>query len=175
MKANASKYHLFLSPCQPIPVTIRGSIIKNSNWSLRFRGGKNLGRNNIPTTQRGIESVSNLGAKLWDLLGQIKKSLSLSIFKNEISKCIPKKCPCKLCQTYLHKTCLLYSFSLRHLLDFPWCFDSKFKSLWESCGMKSFRISKNGLSSICTKCFYDTIYTNKSLHFILLFMKLNCN
>ena len=26
--------------------------------------------------------------------------------------------------------------SLRHLLDFQLCFDLKFKSLWESCGIE---------------------------------------
>ena len=50
--------------------------------------------------QYGIESVSNLGAKLWNPLpGEIKNSSSLTIFKNKIRKWIPEKYPCKLCQT----------------------------------------------------------------------------
>ena len=31
LKANASKCHLFLSPYQPVPVNIKGSIIESSN------------------------------------------------------------------------------------------------------------------------------------------------
>ena len=31
LKTSASKYHLFLSPCQPTLVNIRGSIIENKN------------------------------------------------------------------------------------------------------------------------------------------------
>ena len=31
LKTNASKYHLFLSPYQPVPVNIKGSIIGSSN------------------------------------------------------------------------------------------------------------------------------------------------
>ena len=31
LKANASKSHSFLSPCQPVPVNIKGSIIESSS------------------------------------------------------------------------------------------------------------------------------------------------
>ena len=43
----------------------------------------------------------------------------------------------------------LYLISAKHLLDLPLYFDLKFKSFWESCGMKS-------VSLIFTKWFYDT-------------------
>ena len=63
---------------------------------------KHLARRNKTTTQYGIESVSNLEAKLWNLLPrEIKNNSSLTAFKNEIRKWTPKKCPCKLCQTYI--------------------------------------------------------------------------
>ena len=55
--------------------------------------------------QCGIESVSNLGAKLWNPLpGEIKKSSSLFAFKQEkqtnkqTKKWILEKYSCKLCQ-----------------------------------------------------------------------------
>ena len=71
------------------------------NDTYNFRGGNHLARKNIRTTQYGIESVSNLGAKLWNLLPrEIKNSFSLTVFKNKIRKWTPEKCPCKLCQTY---------------------------------------------------------------------------
>ena len=31
LKANASKCHLFISPCQPVPVNIRDLILESSN------------------------------------------------------------------------------------------------------------------------------------------------
>ena len=68
--------------------------------TYNLRSANHLARKNIQTTQYGIGSVSNLGAKLWNLLPrEIKISSSLTIFKNKIRKWTPKKCPCKLCQT----------------------------------------------------------------------------
>ena len=34
LKTNASKYHLFLSPYQPVSVNIKGSIIESSNYEI---------------------------------------------------------------------------------------------------------------------------------------------
>ena len=55
------------------------------------------------TTHREIETISNLNAKIWDLLPEeITNASSLSVFKTKIKKWISKKCnPCKLCQTYI--------------------------------------------------------------------------
>ena len=62
--------------------------------------GNHLTRRNIRTTHYGIETISNLGAKMRDLLPEkIKKASSQSVFKTKIKKWIPKKSPCKLCQT----------------------------------------------------------------------------
>ena len=65
-------------------------IVFQESESYNLKSGNHLARKNIQTTQYGIESVSNLGAKLWDLLpGEIKSSSSLSVFKNNIGKWIP--------------------------------------------------------------------------------------
>ena len=73
--------------------------------TYNLRSGNHLARKNIQTTQYGIESqsVSNLGAKLWNLLParELKDSSSLTVFKNKIRNWIPEKCPCKLCQIYI--------------------------------------------------------------------------
>ena len=46
----------------------------------------------------GSEKVSNLGAKIWDILPEIiKKAESLQDFKKKIKFWIPLNCPCKLC------------------------------------------------------------------------------
>ena len=67
-----------------------------------LRSGNHLSRRNIRTTHYGIQTISNLGAKIWNLLpGEIKNDSSLSVFKTKIKKWIPKKCPCKLYQTYI--------------------------------------------------------------------------
>ena len=72
------------------------------NDTYNFRSGNHLARKNIRTTQYGIESVSYLGAKLWNLLPrEIKNSFSITVFKNKIRKWTPEKYPCKLCQTYI--------------------------------------------------------------------------
>ena len=72
------------------------------NETYNLRSGNHLARKNIRTTQYGIESVSNLGAKLWNLLPrEIKNSSSFTVFYNKIRKWAPEKCPCKLCQTYI--------------------------------------------------------------------------
>ena len=67
-----------------------------------LRSGNHLSQSNIRTTHYGIQTISNLGAKIWNLLpGEIKNDSSLSVFKTKIKKSIPKKRPCKLCQTYI--------------------------------------------------------------------------
>ena len=118
------------------PEIMKEIFVFQENETYNLRSGNHLARKNIRTTQYGIESVSNLGAKLWNLLpGEIKNSSSLTVFKNKIRKWTPEKFPCKLCQTYTKK-CWLYLISLRHLLDLHLYLDLKFKSLWESCGIE---------------------------------------
>ena len=57
------------------------------NETYNLNSGNNLTRKNIQTTQNRIESVSNLGAKLWNLLlGEIKNSFSVTVFKSKIRK-----------------------------------------------------------------------------------------
>ena len=78
------------------------SFVFQKNETYNSRSGNHLARKNIRTTQYGIESVSNLGAKLWNLLpGKIKNSSSLTVFINKIRKWILEKYPCKLFQTYI--------------------------------------------------------------------------
>lgn len=51
------------------------------------------------TTDYETESVTNLGAKLWELATQnIKDANSLSSFKNKVKKLIPENCPCRPCK-----------------------------------------------------------------------------
>ena len=111
-----------------------GIFVFQENETYDLRSGNQLARKNIRTTQYGIESVWNLGAKLWKLLPIEINSSSLTVLKNEIRKWTPEKNSCKLCQT--HKKCWLHLISLRHLLGLHLYFDLKFKSLWECYGIE---------------------------------------
>ena len=78
------------------------NFIFQENETYNLRSGNHLAQKNIQTTQYRIESVSNVGTKLWNLLpGEIKNSSSFTVLKNKIRKLTPEKCPCKLCQTYI--------------------------------------------------------------------------
>ena len=84
--------------------------IFHENPTHNLRSGNHLTRRNIRTTHYGIETISNFGAKIWDLLlEEIKNVSSMSVFKTKIKKWIPKKCPCKFCQTYT-KISALFDF-----------------------------------------------------------------
>ena len=75
------------------------NFVFQENETYNLRSGNHLARKDIRNTQYEFERLSNLRAKLWNLLpGEIKDSSSLTVFKNKIRKCIPEKCPCKLCQ-----------------------------------------------------------------------------
>ena len=83
------------------PEIMKEILVFQENKTYNLKIGNHLGQKNVQTTQYGIESISNLAAKLWNLLPrEIKNSSSLSVFKNKIRKWTPEKCPCKLCQTY---------------------------------------------------------------------------
>ena len=69
------------------PEIMREIFVFQENETYNLNSGNHLTRKNIQTTQYRIESVSNLGAKLWNLLsGEIKNNFSVTIFKNKIRK-----------------------------------------------------------------------------------------
>ena len=50
----------------------------------------------------GIESISYLGPKIWDIIPEeFKKKESLNSFKEAIKTWKPNDCPCRLCKIYL--------------------------------------------------------------------------
>ena len=61
--------------------------IFHENPTYNLRGGNHLTRRNVSTTHYGIETISNPGAKIWDLLPEeIKNASSLSVFKTKIKE-----------------------------------------------------------------------------------------
>ena len=73
---------------------MKGIFVFQENKTYNLRSGNHLAQKNVQTTQYGIESISNLAAKLWNLLPrEIKNNFSLSVLKNKIRKWTSEKCP----------------------------------------------------------------------------------
>ena len=57
---------------------------------------------NVKTVGSGTETLAHLGPKIWAIIPDcIKKSKSLYLFRKEIRKWKPEKCPCRLCKIYI--------------------------------------------------------------------------
>ena len=57
---------------------------------------------NPKTVNYGLETLRSLRPKVWDMVpNQVKNCSSLSAFKSEIKKWIPRNCPCRICKTYV--------------------------------------------------------------------------
>ena len=77
-------------------------IFNFSDNNYNLRSGTHLNRPIVHTTHFGTEFITNLGAKMWELVPQkIKEASSLSTFKNKVKKWIPQNCPCRLCKIYI--------------------------------------------------------------------------
>ena len=84
----------------------------NNSPVYSLRSGDCLNRTNTRTTHYGIESISNIGAKIWNILpNDIKISPSLNIFKRKIKQWVPE-CPCRLCKTYIENIGFIVSKNL---------------------------------------------------------------
>ena len=56
----------------------------------------------VKTVYHGLESIKNLGPRIWNLVPDNLKQLGdIESFKTEIKNWIPAKCPCRLCKTYI--------------------------------------------------------------------------
>ena len=78
------------------------STFKNVDYDLR--NNTSLKIVNLKTVYYGTESVTNLGAKIWDLLpNEYKELKSLSTFKSRISILVTDECPCGMCKSYVAK------------------------------------------------------------------------
>ena len=72
-------------------------LFKVKEKKYNFRKVNNLVVSNIPTRRYGIDSISYLGPKIWDLVpDEIKKMLNSQLLKQ---KWILAKCPCMPCKT----------------------------------------------------------------------------
>ena len=77
-------------------------IFKINDHSYDLRKNNCIGGRIIKSRKYGSETVSNLGAKPWDILPEnIKKGESLQNLKKKIKFWTSLNCPCKLCKTYI--------------------------------------------------------------------------
>ena len=71
---------------------------KESNYSLR--NSTTLQGRSIKAVIYGSETVSR--PKIWNILPtELKRIVSPSLFTKKIREWLPKKCPCRLCKTYV--------------------------------------------------------------------------
>ena len=77
-------------------------MFKFKDHSYDLRKNDSIERRIIKSCKYGSETVSNLGAKLWNILPEnIKIAESIQDFKKKIKFWTPLNCPCRLCKTYL--------------------------------------------------------------------------
>ena len=60
---------------------------------LRFKS------RNVCTVRHGIETAAFVGSRIWSYMpSELKKSMSLNVFRLKIKTWRPENCPCKLCK-----------------------------------------------------------------------------
>ena len=85
-------------------------------------------RENIKTTNYGIQSVKFLRPKIWAMVPQnIKNCKSLQEFKKLIKVWKPKACPCRMCKKYVANIGFIWLNLIKHtpfirVIVFHWFF-----------------------------------------------------
>ena len=73
---------------------------KSMDYNLRNNTSLKIG--NVKTVYYGTESLTNLGAKIWNLLpNEYKELKSLSTFKSRISNWFTDECHCRMFKSYV--------------------------------------------------------------------------
>ena len=76
------------------------SLGENSFYNLRL--GVTVNRRNIRTRKSGFETVSTIGAILWNALpAELENAERLKIFKQKVKLWSPNVCPYKICRTFV--------------------------------------------------------------------------
>ena len=84
------------------PPIMNDTLTLDENASYNLRSGVTVIRRNIRTNKFGFETISTIGAVLWQILpNDIKNSDSLNIFKHRIKQWTPDNCPCKICRNFI--------------------------------------------------------------------------
>ena len=84
------------------PELIKKLILPNRQYRYELRNNLDFAAPIVKSVQKGLESLSHLGPKIWELLPlEIKETKTLLQFKAKIKKWDPQNCPCRLCKIYL--------------------------------------------------------------------------
>ena len=84
--------NIFIDRNDPTDSMVQALRSQNSFYNL----------NNPKSVHYGIETLSSIGPKIWDILPlKIKEATSLTEFKHLVKNWIPYNCPCRLCKTYI--------------------------------------------------------------------------
>ena len=81
---------------------IKELILPNRQRRYELRNNPDFAVPIVKSVHKGLESLSYLGPKIWELLPlEIKETETFSQFKTKIKKWNPQNCPCRLCKIYL--------------------------------------------------------------------------
>ena len=84
------------------PPIMNDILTLDENASNNLSSGVTVTRRNIRTNKFGFETITTIGAVLWqNLPNDIKNSDSLNIFKHRIKQWTPDNCPCKICRNFI--------------------------------------------------------------------------
>ena len=120
------------------PAYMQSVFTFKENQRFDLRSGDTLMRNRIQTTKFGLQSVSHIGAQLWDSLPSQVKSANSSKEFSGLLKALPVlKCKCRLCADYIQN------------LGFLWFYQTRFRGL-----LKSILASLKRLQLSLLKCLF---------------------
>ena len=89
---------------------IMNTIFEIKDIECNLRNKINFKPRRINSVRYGIDSLTYLGPKIWNIVPEdLKKSESLNVFKTKIKKWIPRDCPCRFCRP-LFKTLVTFNF-----------------------------------------------------------------
>ena len=85
-----------------IASTIVSQLFSFSNINYNLRSGSQFHHSSAKNVWNGLETISYLGPKIWNMVpAEMKQKSFLFSFKGEIKKWIPKNCPCRIYKKYL--------------------------------------------------------------------------
>ena len=83
------------------PERIKELILPNRQRRYELRNNPDFAVPIVKSVHKGLEGLSYLGPKIWELLPlEIKETETFSQFKAKIEKWNPENCPCCLCKIY---------------------------------------------------------------------------
>ena len=84
------------------PELIKELILPNRQHRYELRNNSDFAVSMVKSVHKGLESLSYLGPKIWELLlFEIKETETLLQFRAKIKNWNPKNCPCRLWKIYL--------------------------------------------------------------------------